>query len=106
MHDGVQRGVLRVAGETENLHALQEKRPLFVVEEIVAQVDVHLPRVRLHLAEIGVIRGIQGHSGGQSHLGGEADIPMGIGGSHCAFVKCPLAGIGKSRQEFHHAFEF
>jgi len=56
--DRLDRGV-------EELGALHEERPLLRVEDGVALVDLHLERVALDLAEIGVERPLEGEGGGE-----------------------------------------
>ncbi len=55
-------------GRAEDLHALEEERPLLVVAQGVAEVVVDLGLVGLDLAEVGIGREVEGRVGAQAEL--------------------------------------
>ena len=102
MHNRIKRGIFGIAGKLELFNSLQEKRALFLVIQGIAEIDIHLPGICLHLAKIRVVSGIQHQARGKPQLPGQAEIRLPVFFRPLSSFVSTAAGMGQGRQHLNH----
>ena len=104
MDDGL-HGIPRCS-DAEVFTPFQEEWPLFRKEESVPQIDIHLSRIRLDLAKIGVDGPVQDQVRRNAVLGCEAQIPLlFVLHQRTCFLPVSLV-VGDGGQEFEQRVVF